>query len=73
LPLPELALLFVSGFVGGMLNTVAGGGTFVTFPALVFLGVPEVVANATATTAALPGYLAGAVGFRREVLTFDRP
>lgn len=68
----ELALLFASGFLGGMMNTVAGGGTFVTFPALVFAGVPVVAANATATVAALPGYLAGAAGFRREVLAFDR-
>lgn len=69
----EFALLFGAGFVGGMMNTVAGGGTFVTFPALVLAGIPEVAANATATLAALPGYLTGALGFRREVLAFDRP
>ena len=68
----ELALLFCAGFLGGLMNTVAGGGTFVTFPALVFTGVPVVAANATATFAALPGYLAGAVGFRNEVMQFDR-
>nr|WP_255453717.1 sulfite exporter TauE/SafE family protein [Paracoccus sp. S-4012] len=65
-------LLFGAGFVGGMLNTVAGGGTFITFPALVFTGIPEVAANASATFAAMPGYLSGALGFRREVLAFDR-
>ena len=70
--LTELALLFAAGFTGGMMNTVAGGGTFVTFPALVFTGIPEVSANATATLAALPGYLTGALGFRREVAAFDR-
>ncbi|AXC50369.1 sulfite exporter TauE/SafE family protein [Paracoccus suum] len=68
----EFILLFVAGFVGGMMNTVAGGGTFVTFPALVLYGIPEVSANATATLSALPGYLAGALGFRREVQRFDR-
>lgn len=72
MPLTEIALLFAAGFVGGMMNTVAGGGTFVTFPTLVFIGIPEVSANASATFAALPGYLAGALGFRREVLAIDR-
>ena len=69
----ELLILFASGFIGGIMNTVAGGGTFVTFPTLVFIGIPPVAANASATVAALPGYLAGSIGFRREVLTFDRP
>ena len=48
----ETILLFVAGFFGGMLNAVAGGGTFITFPALVFTGIPPVAANATATVAA---------------------
>ena len=55
-----------------MLNAVAGGGTFITFPALVFTGVPVVAANATTTVAALPGYLAAAVGFRRDIARIDR-
>lgn len=67
----EFALLFFAGFIGGILNTVAGGGTFVTFPALVAVGVPVVAANATATVAALPGYLAGALGFRHEIRRLD--
>lgn len=67
----ELTLLFVAGFVGGLLNTVAGGGTFITFPALVATGVPVVAANATSTVAALPGYLAAAIGFRHEIKRLD--
>ncbi|MDB6178474.1 sulfite exporter TauE/SafE family protein [Paracoccus sp. Z330] len=63
----EFALLFCAGVVGGMLNAVAGGGTFVTFPALVFIGVPPVAANATSTVAALPGYLAATWGFRQDL------
>ena len=63
----EPALLFVAGVLAGMLNAVAGGGTFITFPVLVFTGVPPVMANATATVAALPGYLAAAIGFRRDI------
>ena len=63
----DLALLFVAGVVGGVLNAIAGGGTFITFPTLVFIGVPPVTANATSTVAALPGYLAAAIGFRRDI------
>jgi uncharacterized protein len=67
----ETILLFVAGFFGGMLNAVAGGGTFITFPALVFTGIPPVAANATATVAALPGYLAAAYGFRRDIRAME--
>jgi uncharacterized membrane protein YfcA len=63
----EMALLFLAGVIGGVLNAVAGGGTFITFPALVFTGIPPVAANATATVAALPGYLAATVGFRSDI------
>jgi uncharacterized membrane protein YfcA len=55
-----------------MLNTVAGGGTFLTFPALVYTGVPPVTANATSAVAVFPGYLGGALGFRQEIAAFDR-
>lgn len=67
----DIALLFVAGLVGGMLNAVAGGGTFITFPALVFTGVPPVAANATTTVAALPGYLAATLGFRRDIAAIE--
>jgi uncharacterized membrane protein YfcA len=63
----EAALLFFAGLLGGMLNAVAGGGTFITFPVLVFTGVPPVAANATTTVAALPGYLASALAFRHDI------
>lgn len=68
----DLLLLLLAGFVGGVLNAVAGGGTFVTFPALVFTGIPPVAANATSTVAALPGYLAAAWGFRHEIRLIGR-
>ncbi|MFC3167629.1 sulfite exporter TauE/SafE family protein [Paracoccus fontiphilus] len=63
----EAALLFAAGLLGGMLNAVAGGGTFITFPALVFIGIPPVAANATSTIAALPGYLSSAIAFRKDI------
>ena len=62
----ETALLLTAAFVAGALNAVAGGGSFLTLPALVFVGVPPVVANATGTVALLPGYAAGAWGFRED-------
>ena len=62
----EIALLLTAAFVAGALNAVAGGGSFLTLPALVFIGVPPVVANATGTVALLPGYAAGAWGFRED-------
>ena len=68
----EILPMLAAGFVGGMLNAVAGGGTFITFPALVASGVPVVSANATSTVAALPGYLSAALGFRHEIAQIDR-
>ncbi len=57
----------VAGFAAGVLNAVAGGGSFLTLPALVFAGLPPLSANATGTVALLPGYIASAAGFRREL------
>jgi uncharacterized membrane protein YfcA len=61
------ALLFLAAAVGGALNSVAGGGSFVAFPALLFAGVPPVPANATNTIALWPGSLASAFAYRREL------
>ena len=55
----------------GAINAVAGGGTLVSFPTLVWLGVPSVVANATNTVAIWPGSLGSAWGYRRELRGFD--
>ena len=68
----EILLVLIAAFCAGVLNTIAGGGTFLTFPALVFIGVPPVVANATSAVAVFPGYLGGAIGFRNELLRFDK-
>ncbi len=70
MPTDELfqhALLFGAAFFGGALNSVAGGGSFLTFPALVFAGVPPLAANATSTVALWPGSVASALGYRREL------
>lgn len=60
-------LLFTAAFLAGVLNAIAGGGSFLTFPALVFTGVPPIVANATSALAVSPGYLGSTLGFRDEL------
>lgn len=64
----EIVLLFIAGMTGGMLNSLAGGGSFVIFPALLFAGVPPVLANASNTYACLPGYASGAIGYWRHII-----
>jgi uncharacterized membrane protein YfcA len=66
-PLVSALLLVAAAFAAGVLNAVAGGGSFLTFPALVFTGVPPIVANATSALAVSPGYLGSTLGFRPEL------
>jgi len=61
------ALIFGAAFFGGMINSVAGGGTLVTFPSLIWLGLTPITANATSTLALWPGSLGGMWGYRREL------
>lgn len=68
----EWFVLIVAGFFAGILNAIAGGGSFLTFPALVYAGIPPVSANATSAVAVFPGYLGAAAGFRKEILAFDK-
>jgi uncharacterized protein len=60
----RLVLVLAAAVVGGAVNSIAGGGTLLTFPALVGLGIPAVVANATSTVALWPGAVASAWGYR---------
>ena len=63
LDLESYILLSAAAFAAGGLNALAGGGTFVTLPALIFAGLPPVVANATSAAVVLPGYGSAAFGF----------
>jgi uncharacterized membrane protein YfcA len=63
--------LFAAAALGGALNSVAGGGSFIALPALLYAGVPAVSANATTTMALWPGSVSSAVAYRREI-TADR-
>ncbi|HKQ72499.1 MAG TPA: sulfite exporter TauE/SafE family protein [Blastocatellia bacterium] len=65
-------LLFGAAMMAGMMNAVAGGGTLVTFPALIWAGRPEIIANATSTVALVPGTWASAYGYRAELLKAPR-
>ncbi len=58
---------FGAAFLAGAINSVAGGGTLVSFPVLIWLGLPSIIANATSTVAIWPGSLGGMLGFRREL------
>jgi uncharacterized membrane protein YfcA len=61
-----MLLLALAAFGAGVMNALAGGGSFLTFPALVFTGVPSVVANASSTVALCPGAFASAWAYRRD-------
>jgi uncharacterized membrane protein YfcA len=63
----EIALLFGAALIAGALNSIAGGGSFLSFPLLLFLGIPSVQANATNTVALWPGTLASTGGYRKSL------
>jgi uncharacterized membrane protein YfcA len=62
-----LFLLFIAAAAASALNSVAGGGSFVTLPALLFAGVTPIVANATSTVGLWPGTLSSLIAYRREL------
>jgi uncharacterized protein len=63
----SIAALLAASAGAGVMNAMAGGGTILTFPALLLLGENAIVANATSTVALLPGAAASMAGYRREV------
>ena len=62
---------FVAAFAAGLINSVAFGGTLITFPTLIWLGLNSVTANATSTIAIWPGTVASSWGFRRELRVLE--
>jgi hypothetical protein len=64
LNLGQAIFLFIAGVLGGVINAVAGGGSFVAFPALLFIGVPPIPANATNTVAMWTGVAASGGAYR---------
>lgn len=65
--LVQLALLFLAALGAGAVNALAGGGSILTFPALLAAGVPPVAANVTNTVALFPGYIGGVIGQARDL------
>ena len=65
--LPSILFPLIAGVVGGAMNALAGGGTFATLPALIALGLPANLANATSNVALLPGAATSAWAFRDEL------
>ena len=64
-------IVFATAFIAGVINALAGGGTLITFPTLIWLGVPSVAANATNTVAIWPGTLASTWAYRGELRRVD--
>ena len=65
--LGESLLVVAAGFAGGGVNALAGGGTLLTYPALLAAGLPPVLANTTSSVGLLAGYAGGSVAYRREL------
>src|SRR6516225_6116625 len=69
---PDPLVILLAAFVAGMINAVAGGGTLVSFPALLWIGRDPIVANVTSTIGLWPASFGAAVGFRRELARSQR-
>lgn len=67
LSLAQVALLAAAGIVAGAVNAIAGGGSLISFPALLGVGYPALTANVTNTVALVPGYLGGSLAYRPEL------
>src|SRR5437762_10948843 len=65
-------VILIAAFAAGAINAIAGGGTLLSFPALVWIGRDPILANATNSFALWPGSFAGMLGFRRELASAKR-
>jgi uncharacterized membrane protein YfcA len=70
--LAQAGLLLLAGLISGLLNSVAGGGSFVSFPALIMVGLLPIPANATSTLAVWPGTFATMFAYRKELATHTK-
>jgi uncharacterized protein len=65
--LTHVLLLVAAGLAAGVVNAIAGGGSLITFPSLIAVGLPSVDANVTNSTAVFPGYVSSVVGSRADL------
>src|SRR5215208_1210232 len=63
----KMLMMVAAAFAAGVINSIAGGGTLITFPVLIWLGLDPRVANATSTIALWPGLFGGLFGYRKEL------
>jgi uncharacterized protein len=63
----QIVLLVVAGVVAGLVNALAGGGSLITFPSLIAVGLPSVAANVTNSVAVCPGYVSSVIGSRADL------
>jgi uncharacterized protein len=63
----EIVAILFAGAAAGLINTVVGSGTLITFPTLLAFGVPPVTANVSNSIGLVPGSISGAIGYRREL------
>jgi len=68
----DAVLLFVAAYLAGIVNAIAGGGTFLTFGALSITGIPPIVANATSSITQFPGYITSTLAYWSDIKTFWR-
>ena len=64
----ELAIAGLAAFAAGIINALAGGGTLISFPTLIAIGIPELAANITNTVALCPGYLGGLIAQKEDLM-----
>ncbi|MEU8611545.1 TSUP family transporter, partial [Actinoplanes sp. NPDC048791] len=65
--LERVLLLILAGVLAGGVNALAGGGSLITFPALLMTGLPSVQANVTNSVSVFPGYLSSVLGSRADL------
>lgn len=63
----DVFVLFIAGLFSGIVNAIAGGGTFLTFGALTLVGMPPIIANATSSIAQLPGYITSTLAYWKDI------
>ena len=71
-PIFNVLIVCLAAFLAGNLNALAGGGSFITLPALVFLGIPPITANTTSAASLLPGYFGSVIGFKNLYRDIDQ-
>jgi uncharacterized membrane protein YfcA len=68
----DVVLLFLAGFLSGVVNALAGGGTFITFGAMTLTGVAPILANATSAVTQFPGYITSTLAYWSDIRRFWR-